>query len=385
MSRRFGQTFRQHLRLHQSLLVCGPLPLQHLSNLLHGIHEHAGSIENVVFSKESSACQDAVLAALVAAKTQLLSVCLWAQSLSGTVLSLLPSFSSLTYCAFESATGDTLALMPLQALPSLTDLHLQGPGLFTGLHLLPYLTSLTLQDTVVGHLEDPSYSCLSTLRELDLCSSALCGLDSRGLVACKALEILYCDDCTVGARDETQALMFQGNLEARCFPAAMSTLTRLTYLELDMAPLGREQIDLNGIYCLQALQVLVLDNDKPCVISADVSRLSRLTALNLGASYSRIDLGPLAQWGFATNWTSLTALQTLKISQSVIEAGDSLLGLVQLVRLTQINFMSCRPADAASQAILAQLLDAVSAQRPSIALAVDMRLMQRFDGVFSSK
>lgn len=152
-----------------------------------------------------------------------------------------------------------------------------------------------------------------------------------------------------------------------------------------MTPLGREQIDLNGIYCLQALQVLVLDNDKPCVISADVSRLSRLTALNLGASYSRIDLGPLAQWGFATNWTSLTALQTLKISQSVIEAGDSLLGLVQLVRLTQINFMSCRPADAASQAILAQLLDAVSAQRPSIALAVDMRLMQRFDGVFSSK
>jgi len=301
VSRRFGQTFRQHPRLHQSLLVCGPLPLQHLSNLLHGIHEHAGSIENVVFSKESSACQDAVLAALVAAKTQLLSVCLWAQSLSGTVLSLLPSFSSLTYCAFESATGDTLALMPLQALPSLTDLHLQGPGLFTGLHLLPYLTSLTLQDTVVGHVEDPSYSCLSTLRELDLSISALCGLDSRGLVACKALEILYCDDCTVGARDETQALMFQGNLEARCFPAAMSTLTRLTYLELDIFFAGEGQTDIKWIYCLPTLQVLVLNNDRSCLIGADVSGLSRLTRMDLGSSYGCINDGDSAQWGLDTN------------------------------------------------------------------------------------
>ncbi len=49
VSRRCSQTFRQQPRLHQSLLICGPLPLQHLSNLLHGMHEHAGSIENVVF------------------------------------------------------------------------------------------------------------------------------------------------------------------------------------------------------------------------------------------------------------------------------------------------------------------------------------------------
>ncbi len=251
VSRRFSQTFRQHLRLHQSLLVYGPLPLQHLSNLLHWIHEHAGSIENVVFSKESSDCQGAVLAALVAARTQLLSLCLRAQSLSGTVLSLLPSFSSLTNCAFESANGNMLRLMPLQALPSLTDLFLQGPGLFTGLHHLPYLTSLILQDTAVGHVEDPSYSCLSTLCDLELSISALYGLDSRGLIACKALESLHCDDCTVGARDETQALVFQGNLEARYFPAAMATLTRLTHLELDISFHGRGQIDINWIYCLQ--------------------------------------------------------------------------------------------------------------------------------------
>ncbi len=72
-------------------------------------------------------------------------------------------------------------------------------------------------------------------------------------------------------------------------------------------------------------------------------------------------------------------MKTLKISESVIEAGNSLLGLVHLVHLTQIDFMGCQPADAASQAILAQLLDAVSARRPAIALAVDMRLVQRFD------
>ena len=108
VSKRFSQTFRQHPRLYQSLLVCGP----HLSNLLHWIHEHSGSIKIVVFSKQSSDCQDAVLGALVAARTPLLSLCLWAQSLSGTVLNLLPSFCSLTNCGFESATGNMLDLMP---------------------------------------------------------------------------------------------------------------------------------------------------------------------------------------------------------------------------------------------------------------------------------
>ncbi len=260
--------------------------------------------------------------------------------------------------------------MPLQALPSLTNLYLQGPGLLTGLHLLPYLTSLILDDTTVGRVEDPSYSCLSTLRELDLSSSALYGLDSRGLVACKALESLHCDDCTVGARDETQALLFQSNtqLEARYFPAAMTTLTRLTHLELDIWFHEGGQIDINWIYCLQALQVLILDNDRSCLIGADVSRLSRLTRMELGTSYACVDFGTLAQWGFATNWSSLPVLKTLKISESVIEAGDSMLGLVQLVHLTQIDFMGCRPADAASQAILAQLLITLSA-RPAVVLS----------------
>ena len=378
VSRKFSQTFRQHPGLHRSLLVCGPLPVQHLSNLLHWTHEHAGSIEVVVFSIESSDCQDAVLAALVAARTQLLSLCLRAQSLSGNVLSLLPSFSSLTKCGFGSANGDMLDLMPLQALPSLTNLCLQGAGLFTGLHLLPYLTSLMLDDTTVGRVEDPSYRCLSTLRDLALCSSALYGLNSRGLLACKALESLCCDNCTVGARDETQALLFQSSLEAKYFPAAMTALTRLTHLELDIWFYDRGHFDLNWLSCLQGLEELSMDNDRSCLIGADVSRLSRLTTLNLGMSYACTD-SESGHWGFATNWLSLPLLKTLKISQSVIEAGGSMLGLVQLVHLTQIDFMGCRPADAASQAILAYLLDAVSTRRPGIALAVDMRLMQRFD------
>ncbi len=227
-------------------------------------------------------------------------------------------------------------------------------------------------------MEDPSYSCLSTLRELDLSISALRGLDSRGLVACKGLEILYCDDCTVGARDGAQALMFQGNFEASYFPAAMATLTRLTYLELDIFFRGKGQTDIKFIYCLPTLQVLVLDNDRSCLIGADASRLSRLTRMDLGTSHGCIDDGDLAQCGFATNWSSLPGLKTLKIFESVIEAGDSLLGLIHLVHWTRIDVMGCQPADAASQAMLAQLLDAVSARRPPIALAVDMRLMHRF-------
>ncbi len=238
--------------------------------------------------------------------------------------------------------------MPLQALPSLTDLGLQGPGLFTGLHLLPHLTSLILEETVVGHVDNPSYSCLSTLRHLDLTSSVLYGLDSEGLVACKALEILYCDDCAVGARDESQALLFRSNIrfDTTYFPAAMTKPNLLTQLELDIGRHGRGQIDMNWIYRLPALQLLVLDNDRSCLISADVSRLSRLTRMKLGTSFDCID-SEYAQWGFATDWSSLPALKTLRFCESIIDARDSMLGLVHLVHLTQIDFISCRPADAA--------------------------------------
>ncbi len=152
----------------------------------------------------------------------------------------------------------------------------------------------------------------------------------------------------------------------------MTKLTLLTQLELDIGRHGQGQIDMNWIYRLPALQLLVLDNDRSCLISADVSRLSRLTRMKLGTSFECID-SEYAQWGFATDWSSLPALKTLRFCESIIDARDSMLGPVHLVHLTQIDFISCRPADAASQAILAQLLDALSARRPAIALAIDMR------------
>ena len=76
VSRRFSQTFRQYPVLNQSLLVCGPLPLHHISTLLHWIHKHAGSIEKVVFSRESSSCQDVVLGVIIPARTPLRSLSL---------------------------------------------------------------------------------------------------------------------------------------------------------------------------------------------------------------------------------------------------------------------------------------------------------------------
>lgn len=94
--------------------------------------------------------------------------------------------------------------------------------------------------------------------------------------------------------------------------------------------------------------------------------------MKLGTSFECID-SKYAQWGFATDWSSLPALKTLRFCESIIDARDSMLRLVHLVHLTQIDFISCRPADAVSQGNLAQLLEALSARRPAVALAVDMR------------
>ena len=390
--KRFSQTFHQHPRLSRSLLVSmdinfQPLSPQEFTGMRRWIHKHAGSIEIVRFrqsmrpgSEESFDCQDAVLGVLAAAQAQLSAV--WGLASPLTALSLLPSFSALASCDLKSDLNMMLDLTPLQALLNLKVLCLYGLGSFTGLHLLPALTELAFVCTRVGSVGDPSYGCLSTLCDLSIDHSTLHGIHSRGLVACEALQVLRCTDCTVGAIDGTDAWSFRQNAGTLShFPPAMTALTQLTALQLNYIFTSHEEghVNLEWIYGLTALQELTLYNSGPCHIGTNLSKLHRLTFLHLGTRQDYIEAE--AEWVLATKWSSMSALKSLTFDRSSIKAGVELLTLSQLVHLQKLSFEKCRVADAFTYECVLQLYDNLSAQRHDIVLSFDEILQDAASGL----
>ena len=393
--KRFSQTFHQHPRLCRHLLVpkdmCfQPLSPQQFTGMLRWIQKHAGSIEDVRFtrstkSEESFDCQDAVLGVLAAAQAQLSDV--WGLTSSRTALSLLPSFSALESCYFTSDPGSILDLTPLQALSNLKDLCLYGPGSFTGLHLLPPLTELAFANTDVGSVGDPSYGCLSTLCYLSIDHCTLHGLHSRGLVACEALQDLECNDCIVSAIDDTDAWVSRQNAGLSHFPPAMTSLTQLTALQLDCTFTSHDEghAMLDWICCLTSLQELVLYHAGPCHIGTDLSRLHKLSFLHLGsrrADFEQMGLNICeAVWVLATKWSSMSALKSLTFDSSAVKAGAELLTLTQLVHFQKLSFEKCRVADTFTRECVLQLYDSLSAQRRKIVLSFDEILQDPASGL----
>ena len=389
--RRFRQTFYQHPRLSQNLLVpkdiyFHPLSPQHFAGMLRWIHKHAGSTETVRLRRSIRQAQKraliarmqlhAVVGLLAAAQAQLSAV--WGLTSSGTTLNLLPSFRALATCALTSHPGSVLDLTPLQALSNLKVLNLNGPSSFTGLHLLPPLTELAFQRTDVGLTGDPSYGCLSTLRDLSMyhCTirMRMHGLHSRGLVACEALQVLQCGDCIVSALDDTDAFWFGQDAGVLHFPPAMTLLTQLTTLQLDYTfTLHAEgHANLEWIYGLTALQQLTLYCDGPCRIGTNLSRLHKLTVVHLGTRqdyFAQADFE--AEWVLATKWSSMSALKSLTLDSSAVKAGAELLTLTQLVHLQKLSFEECRVANAFTHECILQLYDSLSARRRDTVLSFD--------------
>ena len=304
-------------------------------------------------------------------------------SSSGIAFSLLPAFSALANCKLTSSIDDILDLTPLQALSNLKVLNLNGPGSFTGLHLLPMLTELACNCTCVGSAGDPFYGCVSTLCDLSMYHCTLPGVHSRGLVACQALQVLRCTDCIVSAIDGTDAWLFQQNAGLSHFPPAMTSLTQLTALQLNYTFTSPEEgyVNLEWIYCLTTLQELTLYNAGACHIGTTLSRLYKLSVLHLGTHEAYFEQDCEAVWVLATQWSFMSALKSLTFDRSVIKAGVELLTLSQLVHLQKLSFEKCRVADAFTYECVLQLYDSLSAQRRDIVLAFDEILQDPASGL----
>lgn len=370
MSRSLYQAF-QHPSLSEQVLIKGTLSLEQFRSLLCWVRVHAPVIRVVKFVDCSKAYQDTVLGALTPLPIPGQGLTTFhANQPSQMALNLLPSFTRLTTCTLLSQQGGHIDLTSLQLLPSLHVLALMGPGGFVHLYMLPHLTRLHLLDTVITPYRDPPFRSLSTIKQLDLSGAQLHGLADRGLGACEGLQVLRCNDSYVEAAERKDNFSMPG----RVHTAAMTSLNQLTELQLcysvtcwqgsAVAP-----AELRWVCQLTALQKLVLDACGPGCICANLTCLSKLTALDLGGRW-RGD-SKLSQWDVSlVDWTKMVALKTMSVVRCAFKASSSsrLMGLCQLPHLQKICLIECKPANEISAASIVGLQRRLSSHRPDVAL-----------------
>ena len=369
VSRSFYEAF-QHPDLSGEILIKGPLSPEQFRSLLCWVRVHAPVIKVVRFIDCSKEFQDAVLGALMRFPQSAGGLTtFYASNLSQMALCILPSFHCLSTCTLLAQhQGDIIDLSPLQALPSLHVLALLGPGTFTHLHILPHLRCLHLLDVIIESFQKSPFQSLQTIRQLVLLGADLDGLADRGLHACEALQVLRCDDCYVAAVDEADAFSIRQTVTS----AAMTSLSQLTELQLChsnayMHYHTASPMDLEWVCQLTTLQELILDASGLGYVCANLTWLSRLTALNLNGH--RDEDSKLSQWDVhLVDWSKMIALKTLSVTRCILKGSSSLTGLCQLPLLNKICLIECEAANRMTASSIEDMQISTMTRRPHIQL-----------------
>ena len=185
---------------------------------------------------------------------------------------------------FLNSVDEVLDLTPLQALPKLSSLWLEGS--FDGLASLGHLTHLRCSGATV----DCSKSCkfMTALQHLDLSSTTLDNFDHRGLSVCQGLRILAMQTSWVkGAHSVLYA-------EDHSYtPVGMSLLTKLETLSLVCTMHTAGPISLAWVSELTTLRDFDITHtniDSGLIETlACLSRLTKLVVTGLGPPAAAFD------------------------------------------------------------------------------------------------
>ena len=368
VSRSFYEAF-QHPDLSGEILIKGPLSPEQFRSLLCWVRVHAPVIKVVRLIDCSKDYQDAVLGALMPFPQSAGGLTtFYASNLSQMALCMLPSFHCLSTCTLLAHHPcNIIDLASLQALPSLQVLALIGPGIFTNLHTLPHLTCLHLLDLIIDGCSP--FQSLQTIKRLILSGADLHGLADRGLHACEGLQALHCNDCFVAALDQANDFWIgQGT-----HTAAMTSLSQLTQLQLCYSNAcvqdqATDPIDLEWVCQLTTLKELIVDASGPGCVCANLTCLSRLTALVLSGHWH--EDSKLSEWDVhLVDWSKMIALKTLSVTQCAFKISGRLAGLCQLPLLDKIRLIECKwGADVVTAASIEDLQIRLATRRLDIAL-----------------
>ena len=194
-----------------------------LGSLLAWLQRHKDSLHSLETTC-SAASLDAILEACASSSSPLKLVDVG--NVGYATLQSVTSFRLLTSCALTIA-GPILDILPLQELPYLTKLLLQG-GKFVNFQALLHLTSLKLLGARVEASSDSP--CASKLSSLELHQASIALFHHRGLSACLGLKFLLCENSCMLADINTDRLVC---IPSTCLlPDSASVLTCLTKLSI---------------------------------------------------------------------------------------------------------------------------------------------------------
>ena len=212
------------------------------------------------------------------------SQCLY-RNILGVPCHLLRPLLILTTLELVSPRDGFLDLSTLQLSNSLQTLVVQD-GTFTTGSLPPNLTNLYLADSDIETYQH--CSCVTSLTQLKLLNSTLCGLHQHGVLACHALDGLTCLESYVSAMHVSQGICF--NINVFRMPLGLSALTSLRCFDAKIA--STSTLTLNAFCELTSLQDLKIHvRGGSLWANTGMSQLSMLTSLSLLASAGRKDVG----------------------------------------------------------------------------------------------
>lgn len=210
-------------------------------------------------------------------------------------LTLLARFKTLQSCHLSCPAFRHLDLAPLQGLEQLTSLTLVN-GVFANL-FASRLTYLSLVSTEVSCTTGCSF-CTS-LTKLSMVQSRLNNADSKGLLACTALQGLHISEgCTLWA-DRTKDILQNADRNAAGVPLHISSLATLrrvlfTGFSLDSSA------EILGVCKLPSINHLELRMSSYFSAGFELEHLSRVTHLSL--RMTRASNSHCLELGFLTGW-----------------------------------------------------------------------------------
>lgn len=209
----FRNIFTLYPHLHSSIRLRSGPAVCNLPELLHWIRRHSLTVRQYIH--DNSPWSEIILSALLSHEAPVVKV---VSSCSLGAIHLLAAFKTLTHCTLKNERQDWFSLKPLQALPSLNSLYLQGgdfvnerspASLYTDLDAAAkHLTYLRLHNCNVKCTSN--LVCVTSLLELSLAGANLLQFHDHGLAAFAAYK---CSSATTVLSDHHSMALITSSLQ----------------------------------------------------------------------------------------------------------------------------------------------------------------------------
>ena len=242
-------------------------------------------------------------------------------------------------------------------------------GIFDIRHLPLHLTNLTLE-----HANLHAGSCGTSLKNLQVFSSDLSGLEASGIAAFPELETLSCRASFIGAGIASEQFECSKPFVFH-LPASLSSLASLQDLAVELSgPVPGLSLDLSVFSSLSSLRKLwVLSNLASLHVTEGLTALLSPEEVHLATALGVDEDDDNAGWHLrlGIDWTSMTSLTHLHLKSARLACDGRVLGLTKLERLERLHLQDYQPFDTVSAKMFAALMYQLARNCPGLKVTLD--------------